>query len=231
MTCGVVLPAYNVARHLPDLVAAMRREQPDVRILAVDDGSADDTVAVARTLGLELIEHPQNRGKGAALMTGFGWAGEQGIERVFTMDADGQHLPREMQAFLDVMDATGADIVVGSRMDQVGEMPWLRLMTNRFTSWVVSRLAGSRIPDSQNGFRLFRTSCLAGIRVRSTRFDFESEILVRLGRRGARIASVPITSVYGDERSSINPIVDTVRFFRLVLHLILTRNEGNGTPS
>jgi len=172
MTCGVVLPAYNVARHLPELVVELRRVQPNVRILAVDDGSADDTAAVARKLGLELIEHPQNRGKGAALMTGFGWAEDQGLERVFTMDADGQHLPREMQAFLDVMDSTDADIVVGSRMDQVGEMPWLRLMTNRFTSWVVSRLAGSRIPDSQNGFRLFRTSCLGGIRVRSTRFDF-----------------------------------------------------------
>ena len=174
MTCGVVLPAYNVARHLPDLVAALRREQPDVRILAVDDGSADDT-AVAEKLGVDVIRHPQNLGKGAALMTGFGWAADEGLERVFTMDADGQHLPGEMQVFLEAMDRTGADVIVGTRMDRVGDMPWLRLMTNRFTSWVVSRLAGSPIPDSQNGFRLFRTGCLAGIEVRSSRFDLESD--------------------------------------------------------
>ena len=226
MTCGVILPAYNVARHLPDLVRDLKAAQPGMRILVVDDGSADETAAVAAGLDVDLIRHDVNRGKGAALMTGFAWALEQGLERVFTMDADGQHLPREMAAFLEAMDATGADVIVGTRMDRTGDMPWIRRMTNLFTSSVVSRLAGSRIPDSQNGFRLFRTACLEGLEARTTRFDFESEILVRLGRAGARIGSVPVTSVYADERSSINPFVDTARFFRLVFHLYLTRNRG-----
>ncbi len=225
MTCGVILPAYNVARHLPDLVRDLRAAQPDLRIVAIDDGSVDDTAAVAEACGLEVIRHAGNRGKGAALMTGFTWAQQQGLELVFTMDADGQHLPREMQGFLDEMAAGSADVVVGTRMDRTTGMPWIRRKTNEFTSWVVSRLAGQDIPDSQNGFRLFRVEVLRGLRAVSSRFDFESEILVLLGRKGARISSVPVSSIYADERSSINPIVDTWRFFRLVFHLVMTRDR------
>ncbi len=225
MTTGVILPAYNVAPHLPALLSAIRQAQPSVRILVVDDGSVDDTAAVAEAAGVEIVRHGVNQGKGAALQTGFAWAGNIGLDLVFTMDADGQHLPQEMQRFLDVAAASRADVVVGTRMDQTGEMPWIRRKTNQFTSWVVSRLAGCSIPDSQNGFRLFRVEPLAGLQMVSRRFDFESEVLVLLGRRGAAITSVPISSVYGDERSSIHPCVDTCRFFRLVFHLILAREH------
>ncbi len=231
MTCGLVLPAYNVARHLADLVEEIKRVQPAIRILAVDDGSTDGTAEVAEAAGIEVILHPENRGKGAALMTGFGWAARRGLDQVFTMDADGQHLPTEMQRFLDAMETTGADVVVGTRMAQAVGMPWIRRQTNAFTSWVVSRLAGQPIPDSQNGFRLFRVRSLVGLHPVSNRFDFESEILVLLGRRGARIRSVPVSSVYADERSSINPIVDTWRFFRLVFRLILSPERTDGGSS
>ena len=231
MTCGLVLPAYNVARHLADLVEEIKRVQPEIRILAVDDGSTDKTAEVAASAGIEVIRHPENRGKGAALMTGFIWAARQGLDRVFTMDADGQHLPAEMQRFLDIMETTGADVVVGTRMARTEGMPWIRRKTNEFTSWVVSRLAGQVIPDSQNGFRLFRVEKLAGLQTSSSRFDFESEILVLLGRKGARIRSVPVSSIYADERSSIDPIVDTWRFFRLVLRLIRSRGKADGRIS
>jgi hypothetical protein len=104
-------------------------------------------------------------------------------------------------------------------------MPWLRKRTNEFTSWVVSRLAGTEIPDSQNGYRLFRAPCLEGLELRTTRYDTESEILVRLARRGYRIGSVPVSTIYGEEKSSIHPLVDTGRFFRLVTTLLLSRRD------
>ena len=112
-------------------------------------------------------------------------------------------------------------------MDRTADMPWLRKATNRFTSAVVSRLAGVRIPDSQNGYRLFRVEVLRNLRLTSSRYDLESEILVRLARRGARIGSTPTATVYGDERSAIHPWRDTVRFFRLVRRL---RRELRETP-
>ena len=165
-----------------------------------------------------------NKGKGEALKTGYRWALDQGLDWVFTMDSDGQHLPAEMQLFLDAVADGELDVVVGTRMARTEGMPWIRLKTNQFTSWVVSRLAGCRIPDSQNGYRLYRAALLKDVRLRTSRYDSESEILVRLARKGARIGAVPITTVYGDETSSINPFVDTGRFFRLVFMLMFSRD-------
>ena len=228
---GVILPGYNVGRHLAGVVAAIRAQQPEIRILVVDDGSADRTAAEARRAGAEVIAHPVNRGKGAALATGFAWALDSGLEWVYTMDADGQHLPAEMADLMATARTGDLDVVVGNRMDRTGEMPWLRKQTNRFTSWVVSRLAGVAIPDSQNGYRLLRVRCLEGLRLRTARYDTESEVLVRLARRGCRIGSAPVSTVYGDERSSINPLVDTGRFFRLVAVLLASRREESPRPN
>ena len=224
MTVGAILPALNAARFLPAVVGEIKQRHPDLRVLVVDDGSTDGTGPAAMAAGAEVITHEVNRGKGEGLKTGYAWALAEDVEWVFTLDADGQHLPAEMQAFLDAAATGNHDVLVGTRMAQVADMPWIRLKTNQFTSWVVSRLAGQRIPDSQNGYRLYRTALLDGVRLTTSRYDSESEILVRLGRKGARIGAVPITTVYGDEESSINPLVDTGRFFRLVIRLMFSRD-------
>lgn len=221
---GAILPAYNAARFLADLIGEIKELHPDLRVLVVDDGSTDNSGEVARQAGAEVLVHDPNQGKGEALKTGYKWAQENNLDWVFTMDSDGQHLPSEMQGFLDAAQEQDVEIVIGTRMAQVQNMPWIRLKTNQFTSWVVSRLAGQRIPDSQNGYRLYRVDCLRGVRLKTKRYDSESEILVRLSRRGFTIGSAPITTVYGDEESSINPFVDTGRFFRLALMLIFDRN-------
>jgi glycosyltransferase involved in cell wall biosynthesis len=211
----VLLPGYNVARHLDALVGNLRAALPDAELLLVDDGSADDTAATGRALGLTVIEHEINQGKGMALRTGFEAAVGAGAEAVITMDSDGQHLASEAGRFVDAWEE-GADVVVGDRMADNDNMPWLRKRTNEFTSWVISRVAGARIPDSQNGYRLFDAEVLRSVKLESRRYDMESEILIRAARQGYRIASVPISTIYHDEESSINPFVDTLHFFRLV---------------
>jgi glycosyltransferase involved in cell wall biosynthesis len=224
MTVGAILPAYNAAAHLAEVVAEIRRLHPEVRVLVVDDGSADASGEVGRAAGADVAVHPENRGKGAALATGYAWALAESLTWVYTMDADGQHLPGEMASFLERAEEEKLDVVVGDRMAATEAMPWIRKATNVVTSWVVSRLAGCRIPDSQNGYRLYRTECLRGVKIRAQRYDSESEILVRLARRGARIGSVPVATVYGEEKSSINPLVDTGRFVRLVWRLLRDRD-------
>jgi glycosyltransferase involved in cell wall biosynthesis len=199
------------------VIADVSRHVPRERIIVVDDGSSDETATVARTAGVVLIEHPRNLGKGAALRTGILAAGERGWRFAITLDADGQHNPDEIPAFIERWVETGADIIVGDRMAATGEMPALRLWTNRLTSRVVSTLARARIPDSQNGYRMISTEVFARIPLETSRYDTESEILIRAGRGGAVIASVPVTTIYGEEVSSINPLVDTLRFFRMVL--------------
>jgi glycosyltransferase involved in cell wall biosynthesis len=222
---GVILPSYNAAAHLAAVIDDIRRCDPSLRILVVDDGSTDATGDVARAAGVEVAVHAPNRGKGAALATGFAWALAEGLEWVYTMDADGQHPPAEMRLLRAEADRGGWDVVVGNRMDDAPNMPWLRKRTNAFTSWVVSRMAGTRIPDSQNGYRLFRVACLRGLQLRTTRYDTESEILVRLARRGCRIGAAPVSTIYGTQKSSIRPFLDTYRFFRLVAVLSASRRE------
>jgi glycosyltransferase involved in cell wall biosynthesis len=211
----ILLPGFNVARHLDALVESLRAALPEAELLLVDDGSADDTAETGRALGLTVIEHEVNQGKGMALRTGFEAAVKSGAEAVITMDSDGQHLASEAGRFVDAWEK-GADVVVGDRMADNDNMPWLRKRTNEFTSWVISRIAGARIPDSQNGYRLFDAEVLRTVKLESRRYDMESEILIRAARQGYRIASVPISTIYHDEESSINPFVDTLRFFRLV---------------
>lgn len=224
MSVGAILPALNAARFIGDVVAEIRALHPDIRVLVVDDGSTDGTGDKAREAGAEVITHEVNRGKGEALKTGYGWGRNEGVDWVFTMDSDGQHLPGEMQGFLNARDQGDLDVVVGSRMDRTAGMPWLRKKTNQFTSWVISRLAGQHIPDSQNGYRLYRTACLKDLKLKTSRYESESEILVRLARRGYKIGHAPVTTVYGDEVSSINPFVDTGRFFKLVFMLLIDRD-------
>jgi glycosyltransferase involved in cell wall biosynthesis len=225
MTTGAILPALNAARFLPELIAAIGAAQPAVRVLVVDDGSTDGTADTARAAGVEVIAHPHNLGKGMALRTGYAWALEQKLDWVFTLDSDGQHLPGEMQAFLGVAATGKWDALIGTRMASTTNMPWLRKWTNITTSRVISGLAGCTIPDSQSGYRLYRVEKLRGLRLRTQRYDAESEILVRLARRGARLGAVPISTVYGDQVSSIRPLIDTGRFLRLVALLTFTRDR------
>lgn len=224
-----VLPSYNVARHLPELLGRMRACVPQIEPCVIDDGSADSTADTARAAGATVLVHPQNRGKGEALKTGFAHALAHGYDAVLTMDADLQHLPEEIAGLLERWRA-GADVVVGSRMHANQNMPWLRKRTNEFTSAVVGRLAGVRIPDSQSGFRLFAIDVLRSIQLESSRYDLESEILIKAGRLGYSIQSAPISTVYRDEHSSIHPVVDTLRFFRLVFRARRWRKHPGQRP-
>lgn len=227
----VLLPGYNVAPHLEALVPRILTALPGSPVLLVDDGSSDATAEVARRCGIRVERHTVNRGKGVALRTGFAVATREGAGAVITMDADGQHAPEEAARFVRAW-RDGAHVVVGNRMEATANMPWLRERTNRFTSNVISRLAGARIPDSQNGYRLFDAAVLRAVRLESERYDLESEILIKAGRMGFRIAAVPITTIYGDQVSSIHPMQDTLRFVRLVARARRWRREvEQRTPS
>lgn len=214
----VVIPSKNLEASVGGVVGAVLALGLGLDVLVVDDGSIDGTSRAARGAGAVVVRHDRNRGKGAALRTGFEYAIANDYEAVITMDGDGQHDPRAIPEFLEAIERCGADIVVGSRMHSVGDMPRIRRWTNRTTSRVVSFLAGQVIPDSQSGFRMIRARPLRAItrNLVTTRYDTESEVLIRAGRRGFRIAAMAIRSIYTGAVSHINPVVDTLRFVRLV---------------
>ena len=214
----VVVPSKNLETTVGDVVRAILALDLGLEVLVVDDGSTDETSRVAREAGAQVVRHPENLGKGAALKTGFEYAIERGHEAVITMDGDGQHDPLAIPEFLETLEKCGADIVVGSRMHAVGDMPRIRIWTNRTTSRIVSFLARQPIPDSQSGFRIMRTRLLKAVSrsLVTTRYDTESELLIRAGRRGFRVAAMAIRSIYTGGVSHINPVIDTLRFVRLV---------------
>jgi glycosyltransferase involved in cell wall biosynthesis len=213
-TCAII-PAYNEEEHIGKVVSETLAHVDAV--LVVDDGSSDDTAFIARKADAIVITHKPNLGKGVSLRDGLDWAAANDFCAAVTLDADGQHLPGEIPRFLEA--AADADMVVGNRMADVEFMPFVRLQTNRFMSWLVSRMARTHIPDTQCGFRLIKPAAWKKLEVQSRNFDFESEMLIAAGRAGMKITSVPITTIYGDEVSKINPVKDTIRFAKMVWRL------------
>ncbi len=213
---AAIIPAYNAGRHLAAVIDRVAQYVPRQRIVVVDDGSKDDTRAVAQQSGVDVVVHPVNQGKGAAIRSGITRAQELGVPLAILLDADGQHSPDEIPAFLARQKETGADVVVGNRLVNPENMPWLRKATNYVTSAVVSLLAGRKVADSQNGYRLIRLDHFKKFPLTTSRYEIESEMIIRAGRAGGKFASVPIKTIYAGEASFINPFVDTLRFLRMV---------------
>ncbi|HEX9750924.1 MAG TPA: glycosyltransferase family 2 protein [candidate division Zixibacteria bacterium] len=222
MRCLVVIPAYNAAGHLPELIARIRTSAPGIGILIVNDGSADETETVARHAGVEVISHPVNRGKGAALMTGFGAAMERGAEAVIHMDADLQHEPESLPDFVEAFERGEGDVIIGSRDLSARHMPFSRRLSNTLCSWTVSALARQSVADSQCGYRLISRAVMETVHPRSGGYTFEPEYLVLAGKAGFRIGAVSIGTVYQDEKSYIHPWRDTFEFIGAMLRLIVS---------
>ncbi|HLP78509.1 MAG TPA: glycosyltransferase family 2 protein [Candidatus Paceibacterota bacterium] len=210
--CAVIIPCLNESSAIGSLVRAVRAQLPAV--LVVDDGSIDDTSEKAVQAGAEVVRHGFTKGKGAALQAGWNRARNQGFKWALTMDGDGQHSPSDIPKFLKCAEQTGADLVIGNRMGNPAGMPWLRRRVNLWMSRRISSAAQRSMPDSQCGFRLIHLEVLAGLSVNTAHFEIESEVLLAFARAGLRIEFVPIQVIYKTEQSKINPLRDTVRWFK-----------------
>ncbi len=211
----MLVPAYQEVATIGDIVRRIHAVVPDV--VVVDDGSTDGTAAAARAAGAHVLCHPVNLGKGAALTSGFHYVREQGFECVICLDGDGQHDPDDISRFIAAYVRTGIPVLVGNRMGDAAAMPLVRRWTNRFMSWLLSRSMGQYVPDTQCGFRLYRCDVLPFVETLDPRFAAESEVLLHVADRGIRMGAVPLGVIYGDQKSRVSPILDTWRFFVMLL--------------
>ena len=205
---AVIIPALNAQRTIaPIVVEARRYIEP---VIVVDDGSSDSTGEVARAVGAVVLRHDVNRGKGAALRTGFEWALENGYDAVITLDADGQHLASEIPKFLEARDA---DLVIGGRAHLFMHMLLRRRLANQLSAWCIAQCSGAPITDSQSGFRRYSARLLRALKLRTDGFDMESEVIVLAGKRGLRIQTIPIDLGFidGTGTSHFKPVKDTLR--------------------
>jgi glycosyltransferase involved in cell wall biosynthesis len=211
MKVFALIPALNAETTIGDVV---RDAVPHVEsVVVVDDGSTDRTGDVSRASGAIVLRHEVNQGKGASLKTGFRYAIENGYDGVVTLDADGQHLPSEIPKILRAHEESGADLVIGGRAHLFGEMLPRRRIANRFSAWTIAMCAGTRVTDSQSGFRFYSTKLLRAVKLHTDGFDMESEVIVRAGRGGFGIMTTPISLGFidGISTSHYKPLKDTVR--------------------
>lgn len=212
---AALIPAYREAAAIADVV---KRTLPHVDlVLVVDDGSPDNTAALAKEAGAEVIVHTVNQGKGAAMKTGMTTLTERGYDYIMLLDGDGQHAPEEIARFTALARAGTAYVVVGNRFENVKGMPLVRRCVNSLMSRIISNFCGMRIPDTQCGFRLIRSSLVGYIMGSSDHFDFETEMLLLASRAGFTIQSVPVSTIYGAEKTKIRPVQDTIKFIKLML--------------
>ena len=215
LKAAAIIPAYREEKHIGDVVRRTRQQLDHV--LVVDDGSNDQTAQRAREAGAEVIVHSQNRGKGEAIKTGLRHWLDRQFTHVVVLDADGQHLPEEIDRFIAAAaSAAEPSFFLGNRMNNLTGMPFIRRVVNRYMSRRISLLSAQQIPDTQCGFRMLDRQLIPQLLGGANRFDYETEMLIIASRKGYRIESVPITTVYSDEVSNIQPMRDALRFFKLM---------------
>jgi glycosyltransferase involved in cell wall biosynthesis len=184
--------------------------------LVIDDGSSDQTSRIAKEKGATVIRNDKTIGKGASLRKGFNFVIDKNYDGILTLDGDGQHDPEDILQFIEKVKESDAKIVVGNRMFKTRNMPFARWLTNKIMSSFISSICRQNIPDTQCGFRYINKEALKSLELSTSNFEIETEILIEAGRKGYKIYSVPIKTIYQDHKSRINPFLDTMRFFGFI---------------
>ena len=197
----ILIPAYNEDVALADVLETIPKRLVginQIEILVVDDGSQDHTANIAQKLGVHLVTHVINRGLGAALGTGFAYARGQNFDFLVTFDADGQHLVSDITAVLGPLLTKSADVVIGSRSEDLVNMPLLRRFINwcsNIATWV---LCGIWTTDSQSGLRAFNKKAINEIQIYTQGMEVSSEFFQEIRRLSLHFTEVPVHCIYTD---------------------------------
>jgi len=209
VTVCALIAAFNEEATIAAVVAGARRHVSAV--VVVDDGSSDRTGDRAAAAGATVIRHARNRGKGAAIRTGLARLLTGPFTHVLMLDGDLQHDPEDIPKLLSAGEELGCDLVIAERAFSKGAMPTARYYSNRIGSWILSRFIGTEVTDSQSGFRLIRISCLRSLTLTATKYEIETEMLIRLVRRRASMCRVTIAARYDGAPSKLRSFRDTFR--------------------
>ena len=224
---AIVIPVYNHEHGIDDVVK--KSLQLNLPVFVVDDGSTDSSYEKIRNFtGINLLRHAENRGKGAAIITGFTEA-QKIADWAITIDADGQHDPQDALHMMAAIPKNERPLVVGRRQGMVGKKaPWTSRFGRKFSNFWVVLAGGPRMADSQSGFRIYPLPESLKLNPAARRFQFEVEILVKAGWEKLPIMEVPVNVSYapGKERiSHFRPFIDFLRntatFARLITRRIL----------
>lgn len=208
----IIIPAFNEEKHISKVVHLSTQFLPT---MVIDDGSTDSTAIIAEKNGARVFIQNPNQGKGAALKRGFKEALNLDYDFSITIDADGQHDVSEVSKFLSLYQKESTDLIIGFR--DFSLMPFSRKMANTIGKWAFSWAMGMKILDNQSGYRLLSKRLMENVlQSNEAGFEFEVEVIVNSLLSGFSIGWVPIKTIYGDEKSHIQPIKHISNFLRVV---------------
>ena len=190
---AVIIPAYNEGKSISEVITKTQKFAQN--IIVVDDGSQDHTAAEAAKAGAVVLRHKINLGKGAALKTGCDYAVQQGAQKIITMDADGQHEPKEIPSFIKALEEY--DIVFGSRKTPQS-MPFVFKFGNQVLTKTLQTLYGVTVEDSQCGYRSFKAEAYKNIRWEAADYSVETEMAIKAGKKKMKHTTIPIETIYAD---------------------------------
>ncbi|MBI4833075.1 MAG: glycosyltransferase family 2 protein [Candidatus Lindowbacteria bacterium] len=228
MKAAAIIPCYNVGALCAPVLEETRKYVD--AIIAVNDGSTDDTAVYLSKAAVEVLTHERNAGKGVALITAFehflSSPDFRDYDTVLTLDGDGQHNPNEIRRLLDAYAANPDSIIVGTREVDRPDIGFRHRWGNIISRYFISKACGQYIPDTQSGFRVFSREALRAIKphLRPGRYETETAFLILAARAGYRVVPIEISTIYTDETervSSFNPYLDTYLVFKVVARSIL----------
>jgi uncharacterized protein (DUF2062 family) len=222
----VVAPTYNNARTLGDVIDGVRAL--GLPLIVVNDGSTDATGDVLKARSNDdsviVVTHERNRGKAAALRSGFSHASDRGFTHAVTIDTDGQHDPAEIPKLLERARQSPQALVLGLRDESAPGYPGKSRLGRRVSNLFIRMECGLRVEDSQCGLRVYPLGLVRAVRASAGRFGFESEIVTRAGWAGCEVVETPVACRYlppGERVSHLNPLVDTLRGFGMHGRLLM----------
>jgi len=222
----LVLPTYNNAGTLDDIVR--RSLALSLPTFVIDDGSTDHTAQVLESLKpqplLHVLRHAENKGKAAAMLTGFRAAEAAGCTHAATVDTDGQLDPEQVPALLTAASANPAALVLGVRNSKIARCPARSVIGRRLANALIRIQCGVRVIDSQCGLRVYPLALITRVPVQADRFGFETEVITLAGWTGTPVVQLPVSCRYFEKHvSHFRPWVDTCRAVRLHARLLVTR--------
>lgn len=209
-----VIPVYNEVEYLDELI---QKVTPQVsKIICIDDGSTDGSHELLDAkLEVELITNSKNFGKGFALRVGLQRAIDSNCDFIITLDGDLQHAPELIPEFVKALN--NYDVVVGNRLHNLKGMPLQRIVSNKLTSWLLSKKVGVKIKDSQSGYRAFKKDIIKDILPIETGFEAETEMLIKVAANNITIGFIDIPTIYNDNESKMKPFEAIFGFIKVLL--------------
>jgi len=228
MRCCVLVPAFQAEASVADVVRALAKELDGMPIFVIDDGSHDRTAACAEEAGAVVLRHERNRGKGAALHTGFVRAAKEAFDAALTVDADGQHPADQARALHDAVADRGA-LVLGVRDLVRDGAPRKNQLSNRISNYFLSKFSGRSLQDTQCGLRRYPVRETLALSGRASGYAFEAEIILRAVAAGVSVVEVPVRVHYPPEHERVthfDSVKDPARIVATVVRALFDIHVG-----